>query len=54
MLLFIVVGDNIEKQSFADILQNKFSKKFRYIYRKTPSPTAIEWRVFSFCIDISS
>ena len=36
MLLFIAVEDNIQKQLFADVLQNRCSWKYRNIHRKTP------------------
>ena len=36
ILLFIAVGDDIQKQPFVDVLQNKCSYKFCNIHRKTP------------------
>ena len=35
MLLFIAAEDNIKKQSFTDVLQNRCFYKFRNIHRKT-------------------
>ena len=36
MLLFIAVEDDIEKQPFADVLQNSCFLKFPNIHHKTP------------------
>ena len=36
MLLFIAVEDDIQKQPFAYVLQNRCSWKFRNIHRKAP------------------
>ena len=37
MLLFIAVEDDVQKQPFADVLENRCSKKFCNIHRKTPA-----------------
>ena len=37
LLLFIAVEDDIEKQSFADVFQNRCFWKFCNIHRKTPN-----------------